>query len=384
MLPENMFNSDIYKITLSQPQTAVSRIEILKNGDAYQASEYKGSQVFHANPTDIAAYINAQFGKNFLQYTAWDSTREYTARITKKGKTLTNTKPCKNPPKPPQFAGGGFNRQKRHIIGDNDNIPILKDIGISKKDGKLVQINRFLELLHHETAELPPQTIVNIIDFGCGKSYLTFLVYHYFAEILGLDTHICGLDLKEEVIQNCTAAARKYGYKNLSFRQGDIAALAAPPPEGWGDPAAFNAVISLHACDTATDHALYNALKWQADLICAAPCCQHELRGQMRPKNLSLLSDHGIIKERFAALATDAIRAEILHLCGYKTHLIEFTDSQHTSKNLLIRARRVNTGKMEIPVKIFKNQKSEKLDKILQEFAFKPKLLELLLSENAT
>ena len=178
------------------------------------------------------------------------------------------------------------------------------------------------------------------------------------------------MDLDKSIVKTCTTAAEKYGYKSLTFIQGDIGQQAAPPVLGWDKPDAFNIVISLHACDTATDHAIFNAIKWNADLICAVPCCQHELRNQMKPQNLGLFSEYGIIKERIASLATDAIRAKLMEWVGYKTQIIEFTGMEHTPKNLFIRGRR--GGKVKDP-KVF-----ESVKKLLDEFKFEPMLLKLL------
>jgi len=303
------FNNNIYKIVLSSPSKTNDiyiRIEILSNSEKFQASMFTESQVFHKNlqPYEVEAFVQEQLGINFMQYTAWDSKKEYSAKITKKGKMLTSSKTNRNPSTMMEFSGTGFNKQKNHLIQEGDDIPALVDMGIFTKEYKVIadkqdkfrQINRFIELIADEAKMIKEDTTVNVIDFGCGKSYLTFLTYHYFTNIRKLPVNICGLDLKKSVIESCIAAAQKYGYDSLTFKPGDIGEQTAPPLKSWNTPGAFNIVISLHACDTATDYALFNAVRWKANLIFAAPCCQHELNKQIKPQTLDLLSEYGLIK----------------------------------------------------------------------------------------
>jgi len=366
-------SENIYRIILSSPTKNAEhkRVEIIKNGDMYQASMFTEKQVFHKNIQNVESFISDLLGSKFMQYVAWDGKREYSARVTKKGKLLTTSKNSIRQPN--CLQGGSFNKQKNHVLNEGDPIPVLVDMGIFTSEykvkmyDKFQQINRFLELIADETKNLAPGTTVNVIDFGCGKSYLTFLTYYFFFEKQKAAINICGMDLNESVIKTCTEAAKKYGYHSLNFKLGDIGHEAAPPIASWGQPETFNIVISLHACDTATDFALFNAVRWKADLIFAVPCCQHELRSQMEPQNLSILSDYGIIKERFASLATDAIRAKTLEHMGYKAQIIEFAPFEHTAKNLLIRARLGNKNPNALPL----------VEKFAKEFAFKPKLLEL-------
>ena len=171
---------------------------------------------------------------------------------------------------------------------------------------------------------------MRIIDFGCGKSYLTFALHHWLAEIEQRDAEIVGLDREASVIEHCRSVVEKLSLEHLSFEQGEIAGFE---PEGPVD-----LVISLHACDTATDDALIQAVAWDAKVILAVPCCQHELFPQLHNETLQPLLSHGILKERFAAMATDTIRALALEAVGYDTQLVEFIDMEHTPKNILLRA----------------------------------------------
>lgn len=235
------------------------------------------------------------------------------------------------------------NRSKRYILEEGRPIPFLQDLGVMTAEGKIVrsrydkfrQINRFLEFIEDILPKLPKGREISIIDFGCGKSYLTFAVYYYLKELKGYDIRVIGLDLKQDVIDHCNQFAKKYGFDKLAFYHGDIASY-----EGAEQ---VDMVVTLHACDTATDFALAKAIRWGASVILSVPCCQHELNRQISNELLQPVLQYGLIKERMAALYTDAIRAQVLENHGYRTQILEFIDMEHTPKNILIRA--VKEGK---------------------------------------
>lgn len=201
---------------------------------------------------------------------------------------------------------------------------------VRTKFDKFRQINRFLEFIEDVLPELPKDREVTILDFGCGKSYLTFAIYYYLHELKGYDIRIIGLDLKTDVIYACNQLAKKYGYRKLKFMEGNIADYTGSDE--------VDMVVTLHACDTATDFALAKAVGWKAKVILSVPCCQHEVNRQIANETLAPLFSYGLIKERMAALVTDAMRAEYLKREGYDTQILEFIDMEHTPKNILIRA----------------------------------------------
>lgn len=234
------------------------------------------------------------------------------------------------------------NREKQYLLPLDEPVPFLIRLGIQSSDGKVKrqkydkfkQINRFLEFIEDSLKHLPTDRTVRILDFGSGKSYLTFALYHFLHEMKGYDVHITGLDLKKEVIEECASIANDLGYERLEFLVGDI--------NEYEGETAVDMVVTLHACDVATDMALARAVRWGAKVILSVPCCQKELNRQIQAPNLDVMLQHGLIKERFASLATDSIRAELLGLVGYDAQLLEFIDLEHTPKNIMIRAYLTN------------------------------------------
>ena len=344
-----------------------------KTGDVYyQIAQYTQKQVFHENCTDreLAGYLQQTMGTQFLQLNAWSDAQEHQILMSKKGTITYKKKVIPHAAQPK--ASGSHNRQKNYLLQEGNQIPPLIDMGIFTKDGKIVhsmydkfrQINRFIELIDDAAGNVS-RDCWHIIDFGCGKSYLTFILYYYFTEIKKQPVEIIGLDLKADVIENCNRTAQNYGYSHLHFELGDI--------NGYQAPFDVDMVVTLHACDTATDYALYNAICWNADMIFSVPCCQHELNGQMHTDTLSLFTRYGIIQERTAALMTDAIPGNLLSCMGYKTQLLEFVDLSHTPKNLLIRAVRQPSAS--------KKAGSERLTEIhavMEQFHVQPTLDKLL------
>lgn len=338
-----ILEGDPQKITISNRRTQLckfQRVCIRKLSDTYQIESFTDKQSFHKNISrdELLNDILSELTENFRQLNALSESFLYEIKISKKGKILFNK--SKNNEK--VSTPSTHNRKKNYIIEEGVFVPALYELGIITKDGKIVssmhdkfrQINRFTEnidaVISKETKEH-----YNIIDFGCGKSYLTFVLYYYFTEIKKVSCTITGLDLKRDVIEKCNAVAEKYGYKNLNFYCCDIKDYESQLPP--------DIVITLHACDTATDYALYNAVRWGAKHIFSVPCCQHELNSKIDSKGshaLSVMCSYGLIKERMCALATDALRGKILEYHGYKVDMLEFIDMDNSPKNLLIRARK--------------------------------------------
>lgn len=324
------------------------RLRPVLSGDqmAFQAEEFRGKQAFHKNmdAAQACAYLTGLMGTAFKQAQA--ETQGWTASVlvSKKGKITIKKKPgagtgpSADAVQDAWKSGLAHNRKKKYILEEGRAVPFLVDLGVMTKDGKIVnsrydkfrQINRFLEFIEDILPKLDRSRESVILDFGCGKSYLTFAMYYYLKELRGYPVRIIGLDLKQDVIEKCSHLAVKYGYEKLDFYTGDIASY-----EGVDH---VDMVVTLHACDTATDFALEKAVRWGAKVILSVPCCQHELNGQMENALLGPLFQYGIIKERTAALFTDALRAQVLEHCGYRVQILEFIDMEHTPKNLLIRA----------------------------------------------
>lgn len=311
----------------------------------YQITSYTDKQAFQSNvaPDEVADYIEKLFPDRLKQINIYFENREKSYKQSKSGKLLTHENKLINTEKQIYRQ---HNRTKNYILKEGMVIPPLIDMGVFTKDGKVVnsmydkfkQINRFVEMVD-DVVRYNTNDELNIIDFGCGKSYLTFILYYYLTYIKHIKTNITGLDLKEDVIRKCNAASEKYGYDRLHFQVGDI--------QDFDTGMRVDMVVTLHACDTATDFALSNAVRWNANYILSVPCCQHEVNGQIDCKELAPMMKHGLIKERMSALATDAIRGSMLEFCGYKVQLMEFVDMAHSPKNILIRAVKSNIPKVK-------------------------------------
>lgn len=301
----------------------------------FQVSRYTDKQVFHENMTaeDALETLSGWILHDFRQAQIRMQDEMVTVLVSKKGKATIKSKKAACI----ETQNLEHNRKKQYIIEEGTAVPFMIDLGVMTESGKIIrtrydkyrQINRFLEFIEDILPELPTDRTVHIIDFGCGKSYLTFAMYYYLKVLKHYDIRITGLDLKQKVIEDCQALADRYGYDGLQFLCGDIA--------DYNGTDEVDMVVTLHACDTATDYALYKAVKWHASVILSVPCCQHELNRKMQCETLSGAFQYGLIKERTAALMTDDMRGQLLEMKGYKTQLLEFIDMEHTPKNILIR-----------------------------------------------
>ena len=318
---------------------------ILKNEIEYQVSEFVGRKVLHSNHSaaDVKKKIIDYMTEDFKQAQI-NMTDAAATILSSKSKTLT----CKYK-KAGQLKAQrdlSHNRTKKYIIQEGKPVAFMIDLGVMGQDGKIIrtrydkfrQINRFLEYIEDILPKLDKERELTIIDLGCGKSYLTFAMYYYLKELKGYNIRIIGLDLKADVIEHCNELRTRYGYDKLDFYVGDIAT--------YKDVDKVDMVVTLHACDTATDYALAKAVKWGAEVILSVPCCQHEANRTIKSDILSPVMDYGILKERMAAIVTDAARAKLLTANGYDTQILEFIDMEHTPKNLLIRA--VKSSKEDI------------------------------------
>ncbi|WP_099467278.1 class I SAM-dependent methyltransferase [Konateibacter massiliensis] len=370
-------DAELIRIIISSPKESegpskiVVRPILLRDELWFQETIYVGTKVLHKNykVEFMQEEIVNNITKNFKQLQLEHNEMNATVLVSKKGK-LTIQKKLNASAGTRDITALTHNRTKRYVIPEGKRVEFLVDLGVMTQEGTIVkakydkfkQINRFLEFVEDVLPKLSRTKEVKIIDFGCGKSYLTFAMYYYLKVLNGLDVRIIGLDLKEDVIDNCNKLSEKYGFEKLRFYKGDIANF-----EGVDS---VDMVVTLHACDTATDYALEKAVMWGAEVILSVPCCQHELNRQINNDILGPVFKHGIIKERIAALVTDALRAELLESKRYKVQILEFIDMEHTPKNILIRA-----VKEEKTVNDLKNYKACK------EFLGVTPTLEKLLTE---
>lgn len=370
-------NEEIIKIVISNKSNKENKynkinylLKVNKKGKKYyQVEKFTDKQVFHENieVSELKDSLIKEMKDNYKQLSAWSNETSFDLKISKKGKVFLGKKKEDNR----KLSNTKHNKEKNYILKEGMIIEPLIDLGIFTKEGKVInskydkykQINRFIEIIDDEIKKNNYEELT-ILDFGCGKSYLTFVLYYYFVKIKNIKVKMIGLDLKEDVIKKCNEIAKRYNYEDLHFELGDI--------NGYKYENKVDIVITLHACDTATDYALYNAIKWNANMIFSVPCCQHELNSQMKANNLSILNKYGIIQERVAALMTDSIRGNLLEAVGYKTQLLEFIDIAHSPKNILIRASKGKVSKES------KAKAIEEVNALIKEFNFSQTLLNLL------
>ena len=335
-LLNDLFRGDaLLRAVLSKPRSAELPRKVtvepvgLRGATSFQFTSQRGDRATHENlaPDDARERLGVlvtDYRQGLLQ------TAEADWQVL--GGKVLRRPPTRTP------AARGHDRRKRYLLEEGTPVPFLVELGVMTPDGtvrksrydKFRQVNRFLELVDDVVPSLPPAGTLRIVDFGCGKSYLTFAIHHLLTELRGREVELIGLDLKADVIVACSALATRSGAAGLRFEQGEIGSFEA------GEK--VDLVVSLHACDTATDEALAQAVRWQADAILAVPCCQKEAYGQIESALLGPLLRHGLAKERLAALVTDALRSQLLELQGYRTQLVEFVPLEHTAKNVLIRA----------------------------------------------
>ena len=371
---KEIFEKNIIKAVLSNPkETKYKKIVISMKEQGFQAEKFTETQAFHENlkAEQLAVFVYTCMESGFKQLNAWDESFEYAVKISKKGKIFFNRSKSSGSVK----NETSNNHKKTYLLEEGTVIEPLVDMGIFSKNGKVIgsmydkyrQINKFLQFID-EAIDKANLSKLNIVDFGCGKSYLTFVVYYYLTYVKKVDVTMTGLDLKADVIKKCQETAKRYGYDKLSFMVGDVAVYESETP--------VDMVITLHACDTATDYALYHAIRWNTKIIISVPCCQHELNSQIESEDFSIMTRYGLLKERTAAIMTDAIRGNLLEYSGYKTQILEFIDFTHTPKNLLIRG-----VKSRIPDE-HKEKLLKEVETLIKEYNLNPTLYRLLIKQS--
>ena len=379
----NTINQELNQVILSNSQDKEYAVKVkirpvmIKDVLYFQETIYRGTQVFHENfsSEEIISRIEQLLQGKMKQCEIASKDMSATVLVSKKGKMTIKTR--KRSGKPGEAENQlrpacdlSHNREKQYILKEGVPVDFLVGLGVQTPDGRVAknrydkfrQINRYLEFIEDVLDKLPTGRTIRIIDFGCGKSYLTFAMYYYLHVLQGRDITITGLDLKKDVIARCNKLAQDCSYDRLHFEVGDISTY-----EGAD---AVDMVVSLHACDTATDYAIEKAVSWGAKVIMAVPCCQHEVNRQISSKELQPLLKYGLIKERMAALITDAVRANLLEEHGYDAQIVEFIDMEHTPKNLLIRA-----VKKEGPMRM---KKERSVEETMEFLHIEPTLKRLL------
>lgn len=356
----------------SQPCKKVTLRPVhIKEDIAYQAEYHFSDKVTHENllPSEAEALFERLISSQFKQLNIFAKDGDYTVlankvdhiKILRKDPTRTET-------------NLSHNKKRIYIIPEGEPCDFLIRLGVMTVDGQIIakhrnkfrQINRFLEIVEDCLPLLPSKP--TIIDFGCGKSYLTFALYHYLNIIKSYDAKLIGLDLKEDVIHFCNSIADDLGYQSLEFKIGDIA--------DYDGEAKADMVVTLHACDTATDFALIKAVAWEAKVILSVPCCQHELFSQLSNQSQTALLKHGILKDRFAAILTDALRALKMEECGYSVSMVEFTSLEHTAKNIMLRCLQTS-GKSKQKQMADKRKKADEFSALCEFWNVRPTIAQL-------
>ena len=365
-LMNDIFSNDsLLRIIFSSPykknKDSFSKVQLspfIHDGKMeYQFSYFFENKVVHSNlnKDDAINETTTLITSIFKQALVTCKEHEYHLLSNKSGKVTIIKRNIENK----KLTTLSHNKEKQYIIKDNTIVPFLVELGVMNIAGKVLndkydkfrQINRFIEFVDDIVDEFDPKKTISIIDFDCGKSYLTFAIHYYLTEVKKLKVNIVGLDLKENVIKECNKIVAKYNMKGIRFQIGDIKDYKEEK---------VDMVVTLHACDIATDYALYNAIRWNAKVILSVPCRQHELNNQIKSNTLNALTEFGIVKERMSALMTDVTRAKLLQIEGYKTQLLEFIDMEHTPKNILIRAiKRDRNINMKKAKQDLENLKSE-------------------------
>ncbi len=380
-----MLDQDLIQIILSNTRDAARAAKVkvrpvLIRGELYfQETLYRENKVYHSNHAqeEMLGRLADYMENCFRQAQMGSGTREATVLVSKKGKIAIKYRNCKHTEEQrKKTADLSHNRTKQYILQEGQPVDFLVELGVQTPDGRIVrakydkfrQINRYLEFIRDILDRLPSGRTIRIVDFGCGKSYLTFAMYYYLGRLEGRDIQVTGLDLKADVIKHCSELAEKLHYDGLDFQEGDISSYSGAD--------SVDMVVSLHACDRATDYALEKAVKWGASVILAVPCCQHELNGQIRCDMLQPVLKYGILKERMAALITDALRADLLEEKGYEVQVLEFIDMEHTPKNLMIRG--VKKAGMRPGKNVYNEENRLAADRLMEFLQVNPTLKELL------
>ena len=364
-----MLGSRCHRLVLSRPRggrdpgsgsglagRVVVRPVQLASGPCYQFTSETDRQQTHENlePAAAVVRIGEWFPACYGDLHLFGVEEDMSARVGRGGRLTVNRKPATT--RAPDSIS--HDREKRHLLPDGVRCEFLEAIGVmtssgrvkSSRQSKFRQINRFMELVDDCVESLPAAGRLQVVDFGCGKSYLTFALHHLLTRLRGREVRIVGVEREPEVVADCEGVAKRLGLSDIEFHQAEIAGFEFPMPDadsGGGIASRVDLAVSLHACDTATDDALAKAVGWQAGVVLAVPCCQHEYSSGLAIEALSSVHRHGILHERMASLVTDALRAEALEVCGYRSEVIEFIDMEHTAKNVLLRAVRREPGEAD-------------------------------------